>query len=174
MPTSMAAALIRPQPHFLAAGIAAMAAAAMQANNVTSTPTSANLLSNRPLVTTATSNGPSWPPGPPGPPLGFPLGLPGLRHPLFSTGNQFISFLDHFGSIFVPFFSIYKLDACSLIKLPELFCKIGKKSDSNLEFFWNHRLQIDLFLAILVRKEVSVTFNETYDPELGERRIYTH
>ena len=83
MANSLASNLIRPQPHFLAAGIAAMAAAAMANNAVTSNSTSST---STPSIT---SNGP-WSTGPPGhptPPLSFPFGLPGLRHPLFSSGN---------------------------------------------------------------------------------------
>ena len=97
MPNSMAAlaASMRPQPHFLAAGIAAMAAAAAAANNsqaVTST-TATTSINNLPFSTNGGSWPPTAPPGHPGhpaaPPLGFPFGIPGLRHPLFSsTGNM--------------------------------------------------------------------------------------
>ena len=92
LPNTMAAlaASMRPQPHFLAAGIAAMAAAAAAANNsqaVTSS-TTATTSASLPFHTTngGASPWPPTPPGHPGPPLGFPFGIPGLRHPLFSTG----------------------------------------------------------------------------------------
>ena len=89
MPNSLASNLMRPQPHFLAAGIAAMAAAAMASNNaVTSNSTSST---STPSIS---SNGP-WNGAPhgghPTPPLSFPFGLPGLRHPLFSSGTISIS-----------------------------------------------------------------------------------
>ena len=97
-----ASALIRPQPHFLAAGIAAMAAAAMQANNNIST--NVTLPTSTTALTTSIAGAPSWGQplgggagiearvGPPGhPPIGFPFGIPGLRHPLFSTGMLIVN-----------------------------------------------------------------------------------
>merc|ERR1719273_2524414 len=88
-----ASALIRPQPHFLAAGIAAMAAAAMANNNISTNVTSPTSSTSSALATTSNAGASPWsqPHGgvaaPPGPPLGFPFGIPGLRHPLFSTEN---------------------------------------------------------------------------------------
>ena len=92
-----ASALIRPQPHFLAAGIAAMAAAAMANNNISTNVTSPTSTTASTALATSIAGNPSWgqppggsvgtPGGPPGPPpLGFPFGIPGLRHPLFSSG----------------------------------------------------------------------------------------
>ena len=91
MPNSMAAlaASMRPQPHFLAAGIAAMAAAAAAANNSQAVTSSTTSTTSAGLP--FTTNGGAWPPPPPGPPgphLGFPFGIPGLRHPLFNTGMK--------------------------------------------------------------------------------------
>ena len=81
------------QPHFLAASIAAMAAAAQaaQANNsqaaVTSSTTATTSSASLPIFTNGgASPWPPTPPGHPGPPLGFPFGIPGLRHPLFTSG----------------------------------------------------------------------------------------
>ena len=93
MANSLAGNLMRPQPHFLAAGIAAMAAAAMASSNnavtsnsTSSTSTPASISSNGPW-----SGAPS-PHGHPTPPLSFPFGLPGLRHPLFSSGIPKMTF----------------------------------------------------------------------------------
>ena len=84
MANSLASNLIRPQPHFLAAGIAAMAAAAMANNAVTSNSTSST---STPAIS---SSGPFAPPAghPAAPPFSLPFGLPGLRHPLFSSGTK--------------------------------------------------------------------------------------
>ena len=86
---ALAASMSRPHPHFLAAGIAAMAAAAAAANNSQAVTSSTTATTSASLPFTTNGGASPWPPTPPGhpgPPLGFPFGIPGLRHPLFSTG----------------------------------------------------------------------------------------
>ena len=66
-----------------------MAAAAAAANNSQAVTSSTTATTSASLPFTTNGGASPWPPTPPGhpgPPLGFPFGIPGLRHPLFSTG----------------------------------------------------------------------------------------